>query len=101
MGKPIKSSEMVKLIGNHYEVVEFEITFKPATNGTNCAIMVNGKQAAAGVSYDKKSGSAQPSKDECARVADLAHTAAANAYAAHHADKTLPKKLSADTIRGS
>ena len=101
MGKPIKSSAMVKTIGNHYEVVEFEITYKAASNGTNCAIMVNGKQAAAGVSYDKKSGEAQPSKDECAKVADLAHTAAANAYAAHHPEKTLPKKLSADTIRGS
>ena len=101
MGKPIKRDAMVQLIGKHYEVVEFEIAFKAATNGTNCAIVVNGKQAAAGVSYDKKSGTAQPSKDECAKVADLAHTAAANAYAAHHPEKTLPKKLSADTIRGS
>jgi hypothetical protein len=100
MGKPIKQSDMVKTIGNHYAVVEFEIEFSAASNGTNCTIMVNKKQAVAGVSFDKKTKSATPSKDECAKVADLAHTVAAAEYNKNHADKTVPKKISADTLRG-
>ena len=101
MGKPIKQADLAKMIGNHYAVVEFEIEFKAASNGTNCAVMVNKKQAVAGVSYDKKANAASPSKDECGKIADVAHNAAVAAYNSDHADKTVPKKLSADTIRGS
>lgn len=101
MGKPIKQADMVKTIGKHYGVVEFELEFKGASNGTNCAILVNKKQAVAGVSFDKKSKSATPSKEECAKVADLAHTVAAAVYNSDHADKKVPKKISADSLRGS
>lgn len=101
MGKPIKQAEMVRAIGDHYKLVEFELLFKPASNGTNCSIMVNKKQAVAGVSFDKKSKSATPSKDECAKVADLAHAIAAAVYNSDHADKKVPKKISADSLRGS
>lgn len=101
MGKPIKQADMVQLIGQHYEVVEFDLLFKPATNGTNCAIMINGRQAVAGVAYDKGKKTAQPSKDECALVSTLAHTIAQHEYDHNHPDRTLPKKLTGEQIRGS
>ena len=101
MGQPIKQADLVKVIGNHYEVVEFELEFKAASNGTNCAVLINKKQAVAGLSYDKSSKAASPSKEESAKIADLAHTIAAAAYASDHADKKVPKKISGETIRGS
>jgi len=98
MGHPIKHSALVKMIGEHYTVVEFEVKYEE-TKGSTCVVKINGKQAAAGVSYNKSKGEITPDRDQCGGIADKAHEIAAHAYASDHADKTLPKKLSADTIR--
>lgn len=100
MGKPIKHSALVQLIGQHYAIVEFEVKYEH-TKGSTCVVKINGKQAAAGVSYNEQKKEITPDRNQAGDIAKKAHELAVHAYAAstEHAADPVPKQLSADTIR--
>ena len=101
MGKPIKHSDLVQLIGQHYAIVEFEVKYEH-TKGSTCVVKINKQQAAAGVSYNEQKQEITPDKNQAGGIAKKAHDLAVHAYAAstEHAADPVPKQLSAETIRG-
>lgn len=93
MGKAKAASVYTKDMTSHYGV-KLTASAK-STKGSTAAFAINGTQAVAGVSYDKEQFN--PSKSQCADIADTAESEAAKLYNDEQKKKP-PKKMSGGDI---